>query len=156
MHIIRIICFWYYSRVIIRLSLFTVLEFFRTCMFFKKLKLHTPEYSYALKNTLAKFKLNSKSYTAVFRERFSEKAHATIPKGIVDGFKVHCSSKNFERMARQAIDLCLRVLKESNKSRFDSYSVRNSVMIIYHIAFRDCRVHIFSDNLSRNRWCYDP
>ena len=42
--------------------------------------------------------------------------------------------------------------KESNKSRFDSYSVRNSdcVLIISHITFWDFRVHIFSDNLSRN------
>ena len=38
----------------------------------------------------------------------------------------------------------------SNKSRFNSYSVRNSVSIISHITFRDCRVHIFSDDLSRN------
>ena len=53
-------------------------------------------------------------------------------------------------MAGEAIGVCLRVLKESNKSRFDSYSVRNSVLIIPHITFRDCRVHIFSDNLSRN------
>ena len=43
-----------------------------------------------------------------------------------------------------------RVLKESNKRRFDSYSVRNRVLIISHITFRDCRVHIFADNLSRN------
>ena len=28
--------------------------------------------------------------------------------------------------------------------------VRNSVLIISHITFRDCRVHLFSDNLSRN------
>ena len=40
--------------------------------------------------------------------------------------------------------------KGSSKSRFDSYSVRNSVLIISHITFRDCRMHIFSDNLSRN------
>ena len=46
--------------------------------------------------------------------------------------------------------VCLRVLRESNKSRFDSYSVRNIVLIISHITFRDCRVDIFSDNLSRN------
>ena len=54
-------------------------------------------------------------------------------------------------MARDAMDsdVCLRVLKESNKSRFDSYSVRNSVLIISHITFWDCRVHRFSDNLSR-------
>jgi len=41
------------------------------------------------------------------------------------------------------MDVCLRVLKESNKSRLDSYSVRNSVLIISHITLRDCRVHIF-------------
>ena len=48
------------------------------------------------------------------------------------------------------MDVCLRLLKEINKSRFDSYSVRNSVLITPHITFRDCRVHIFFDNLSRN------
>ena len=55
------------------------------------------------------------------------------------------------------MDVCLWVLKESNKSRFNSYSTRNSVLIISHITFRDCRVHIFSDNLSRNsciHWLY--
>ena len=57
-------------------------------------------------------------------------------------------------MAREAMDVCLRVLKESNKSRFDSYSVRNSVLIISHITFRDCRVYISSDNLSRNSCIY--
>ena len=41
------------------------------------------------------------------------------------------------------MDLCMKVLKESSKTRFDSYSVRNSVLIISHITFRDCRVHIF-------------
>ena len=50
-------------------------------------------------------------------------------------------------MAGEAIDICLRVLKESNKSyRFDSYSVRNSVLLLSHITFWDCRVLIFSDN----------
>ena len=53
-------------------------------------------------------------------------------------------------MAREAMNLCLQVLKESSKRRFDSYSVRNSVLIISHITFRDCRLHTFSDNLSRN------
>ena len=62
---------------------------------------------------------------------------------------VHCFSKKFERMTREAMDVCLRVLKESSKSRFDSYIVRNSVLIISHITFWDCRMHIFSDNISR-------
>ena len=60
-------------------------------------------------------------------------------------------NQKFERLARAAMDVCLRVLKESNKSRFDSYSVRNSVLIISHITFLDCRVlNFFSGNLSRN------
>ena len=40
--------------------------------------------------------------------------------------------------------------KGKRQSRFDSYSVRNSVLIISHITFRDCRVHSFFDSLSRN------
>ena len=46
--------------------------------------------------------------------------HATIPKSFVGGFEVHCSSKKFEKMAREAMDVCLQVLKESNKRGFDS------------------------------------
>ena len=38
--------------------------------------------------------------------------------------------------------------KKKEQSRLDSYSVRNSVLIVSHITFRDCRVHILSDNLS--------
>ena len=72
------------------------------------------------------------------------------PERYCGWFWADCFSKKFERMAGEAVDICLRVLKESNKSRFDSYSVRNSVLIISHITFRDCRVHMFSDNLSRN------
>ena len=70
-------------------------------------------------------------------------------------FWIHCCPKKFKKRIREATDVCLRELKESNKSRFDSYSVRNSVLIISHITFRDCRVHIFPDNLSRNSciWC---
>ena len=61
--------------------------------------------------------------------------------------------KKFERLAREVMDICLGVLKESDKSRFDSHNPGNSVLIISHIThntFRDSRVHSFSDNLSRN------
>ena len=62
--------------------------------------------------------------------------------------------KEFERKTQEVKDLCLRVLKESNKGRFNSDSVRNSVLIyLSHITFRDCRLHIFSDNLSRRNSC---
>ena len=49
------------------------------------------------------------------------------------------------------MDICLRVLKESNKSRFDSYSVKNKRIdhIPYYLS-GDFRVHSFCDNLSRN------
>ena len=65
-------------------------------------------------------------------------------------FGIHCSSEKFERIAREAMDICLRVLKESNKRMFDGYIVRNGLLIISHITFQDCHVHIFTDNLSRN------
>ena len=48
-------------------------------------------------------------------------------------FLVHCFSKKFQRMTGEARDVCLRVLKESNKGRFDSYSVRNKC--IDHIPY---------------------
>ena len=65
-----------------------------------------------------------------------------------------------DRMAREAMDSCLRVLKESNKSRFDSQKVRNSVLLISHITLRDCRVQFFPTTFleiavyktSQNEW----
>ena len=54
------------------------------------------------------------------------------------------------------MDVCLRVLKESNKSRFDSYSFRKSALIVSHyITFRDCRVHSFSRNSCIFFLCYN-
>ena len=43
----------------------------------------------------------------LFRERLSEKVHATIPKGIVGGFGFTVLQRNFERMAGEAMDVCL-------------------------------------------------
>ena len=40
----------------------------------------------------------------LFRKRLSEKVHATIPKGIVGGFEITVLHRNFERMAREAMD----------------------------------------------------
>ena len=56
----------------------------------------------------------------LFRERLSEKVHATIPKGIVGGFEFTVLQRNLKEFARKAMKMRLRVLKESNKSRFDS------------------------------------
>ena len=72
------------------------------------------------------------------------------PERYCGWFWAHCFPKKFQRMAQEAIDVCLPVLNESNKSRFDSYSVRKSALIMSHITFRDCRVHSLSDNLPRN------
>ena len=40
--------------------------------------------------------------------------------------------KEILKNAREAMDICLRLLKESNKRSFDSFSVINSVLIISH------------------------
>ena len=52
----------------------------------------------------------------LFRERLSGKVHLTILKGIVGGFEFSCFQRNLKELARKAMDMCLRVLKESNKS----------------------------------------
>ena len=53
--------------------------------------------------------------------------------------------------------VCLRVLKESNKSRFDSYSVRNSVLIISHITFQGSQsAHFFQQPFSKQLYTGIP
>ena len=86
-------------------------------------------------------------YTAVSRKVVGRSARDN-PERYCGWSCLPCSPKKFERMAREATDICSRVLMESNKSRFDSYSRQEQC--IYHITFRDCCVHIFSDNLPRN------
>ena len=55
------------------------------------------------------------------------------PERYCGWFLVHCFSNKFQRMAREVMDVCLRGLKESNKSRFDSNSVKNKY--INHIPY---------------------
>ena len=38
------------------------------------------------------------------------------------GFEFSILQRSLKELARRAMEMCLRVLKESNKSRFDSYS----------------------------------
>ena len=59
-------------------------------------------------------------FIQLFWERLSEKVHATIPKGIVGGFEFTVRQRNLKELTRKAMDICLLVLKERNKSRFDS------------------------------------
>ena len=58
--------------------------------------------------------------------------------------------RNLKGLARKTVEMCLRVLKESNKVVSTTTVVRNSVLIMSHITFRACCGHSFSDNLSRN------
>ena len=83
------------------------------------------------------------AYTALWRKAVGKKVLATIPKGIVGDFEFTVFKGIWKNMVLEPMDVCFRVLKESNKRRFDSYIVENC-------NFRDCRVHIFSDSLSRD------
>ena len=69
----------------------------------------------------------------LFRERLSEKVRPTIPKGNVGSFEFTVLQWNLkewhERPWTYVCAWSLRVLKESNKNRFNSYSARNSVLI---------------------------
>ena len=65
---------------------------------------------------------------------------------------VHCFSKKFQRRAQEAMDVCLRRVKESNESRFDptrfdSYSVKNKN--IDHIPY-------YLSGLSRAQFLQQP
>ena len=59
--------------------------------------------------------------TAVSRKVVGKSARDN-PERYCGCFCLPCSPKKFERMAREATDICSQVLVESNKSRFDSYS----------------------------------
>ena len=58
--------------------------------------------------------------------------------------------RNLKELVQKALEMCLRVLKETNKSRFDRYSRQKQCIdhIPYYLSGLS-RVH-FSDNLSRN------
>ena len=70
-------------------------------------------------------------HTVVARKVVGKSA-SDNPDRIVDGFE-YCSPKKFERTAQEAMDVCSRVLMESNKRRFDSYS--RSKQCIDHIPY---------------------
>ena len=91
-----------------------------------------------------------KVYKAILRQVVGKSARDN-PKKYCGWFRVHFSSKKFERMALEAMDICLRVLKESTTNKFDNYNRQEQC--IDHIP---CylsglsRAHFFLDNLSRN------
>ena len=76
--------------------------------------------------------------------------HATTPICIVVGLEFTVFQRNLKQWQERPWTYVCECYRESNQIRFDSYSVKNSVLIISHITFRDCRLHIFSDNLFWN------
>ena len=86
----------------------------------------------------------------LFRERLKEKVHATIPKGIVGGFEFTVLQKNLKELARKAMKMRLRVLTESNKSRFDSHSRQEQCIdhIPYYLSGLS-RAHFFRQPFSK-------
>ena len=88
-------------------------------------------------------------YTAVSRKVVGKSARDN-PERYCGWFLVHCFSNKFQRMAREAMDVCLRGLKKAIKVGSTATVSRTSVLIISHITFWECRVHSFYDNLSRN------
>ena len=60
-------------------------------------------------------------YTAVSRKVVGKGARDN-PERYCGWFCLPCSPKKFERMAREATDICSRVLMESSKSRLDGDS----------------------------------
>ena len=76
--------------------------------------------------------------------------HATTPKGIVGSFECPVLRRNLKELHGRPRTYVCECQRKVKKLVLTATVVRNSVLIISHITFRDCRVHIFSDNLSRN------
>ena len=84
-------------------------------------------------------------HTAISRKVFGKSARDN-PERYCEWSWVLWSLKNFERMAWEAMDVCLQLLKERTKVGLIA-SVSGTVYWSYrHITFQDCRVH----NLYRN------
>ena len=82
------------------------------------------------------------SYIQLFRKSLLEKVHATIQRGIVVGFEFTVLQRKWIEWQERPWTVCLRVLKESNKSRFDSYKVTCIDHIPYYLSGL-LRAHIF-------------
>ena len=59
-------------------------------------------------------------YTAISKKVVAKSARDNPERDCGWFWVIYSSSKKFKRMAREALEVCLWVLKESNKSRFDS------------------------------------
>ena len=87
--------------------------------------------------------------TAISRNVVGKKPQKTAqanPKGILGSFII--SVKSLKNMAGDAMDVCLRVLKEAHKNRYDTYSVRKvpcfaTVMQLKQYFPQNCKEEIF-------------
>ena len=88
-------------------------------------------------------------YTAISRKVVGKSARSIL-KGIVGGFEFSFFQRNLKELARKAMEMCLRVLKESNKSRFDSYSRQEQCIdhIPYYLSELS-RAHFFRQPFSK-------
>ena len=88
-------------------------------------------------------------YTAISRKVVA-KVNATIPKSIVSGFEFTLLQRNLKEWHERPWTYVSECKRKATKVGLKATVSGNSVLIISHSTFRDCRVHIFSDNLSRD------
>ena len=88
-------------------------------------------------------------YTAISRKVVGKSARDN-PERCCGWFWEHFSSKKFERMVGEAMDIRLRVLKECSKSRFDSFTPYEQCIdhIPYYLS-RLSRAHFFRQPFSK-------
>ena len=94
--------------------------------------------------------LSSSLHIQLFRERLSGKVHATILKGIVGGFEFFFFKEIWKNWHERPWKCVGERQRKTTKVGSTATVVGNSVLIISHVTFRGCHVHIFSNNLSRN------
>ena len=79
----------------------------------------------------------------LFRERLSEKGHATIPKGIVGSFFCPVLQRNLKEWHERPRKYVRKCKWKATRVGSTATVVRNSVLIISLNTFWGCRVHIF-------------
>ena len=90
-----------------------------------------------------------KLYTAISRKVVGKSARDN-PERHCGGFKFTVLQRSLKELARKAMEMCLQVLKESNKSRFDSYSRQQQCIdhIPYYLSGL-LRAHFFQQPFSK-------
>ena len=89
------------------------------------------------------------SFTAISRKVVA-KVNATIPKIIVGGFEFTLRQRNLKEWHARRWTYACECWRKATKVGLKPTVSGYTVLIISHITFRDCGVHTFSDNLSRD------